>query len=166
MLTVWLSSSFFSAGLSVWEAAFLLTREEEGTNQLLHVSAPGQMPPLSADEPVVGLDPFHVKEATCPRTHLGCGNAGTSRRAFCAGSMSLDTRLARKGRMGSGGRGCLSLQEVGLHPVWVPWVPGFAWVAAILPGHSRPGHMGQRKVPPWAVTCHSQGCGSTRPRPD
>lgn len=30
-LTVWLSSSFLSAGLSVWEAAFLLTQKGEDT---------------------------------------------------------------------------------------------------------------------------------------
>lgn len=37
-LTVWLSSSFLSAGLSVWEAAFLLTQEEEDMPSVLEVS--------------------------------------------------------------------------------------------------------------------------------
>lgn len=46
LLTVWLSSSFLSAGLSVWEAAFLLTQGKEDTNQLLHVFLPVQMPSL------------------------------------------------------------------------------------------------------------------------
>ena len=37
-LTVWLSSSFLSAGLSVWEAAFLLTQKEEDIPSVLEVS--------------------------------------------------------------------------------------------------------------------------------
>lgn len=38
--TVWLSSSFLSAGLSVWEAAFLLDvgEKKKNTNQLPKVS--------------------------------------------------------------------------------------------------------------------------------
>lgn len=37
-LTAWLSSSFLSAGLSVWEAAFLLTQKEEDIASVLEVS--------------------------------------------------------------------------------------------------------------------------------
>lgn len=40
LLTVWLSSSFLSAGLSVWEAAFLLTEQE--ANQLLEDPYPSR----------------------------------------------------------------------------------------------------------------------------
>lgn len=51
-LTVWLSSSFLSAGLSVWEAAFLLTKEEK-----IHVSSQvfptGQVPPLCRTQAVL-----------------------------------------------------------------------------------------------------------------
>lgn len=72
----------------------------------------------SSDGPV-------VKEVTCPHTHMGCGNAGTSVRAFCAGSVSLDTKLAQKGRTGSGRWGSVCLEKAGLRHVWVPRAPGW-----------------------------------------
>ena len=50
LLTVWLSSSFLSAGLSVWEAAFLLARGEEGYTSAPVFTLP-QMPLLDTAWP-------------------------------------------------------------------------------------------------------------------
>lgn len=77
-LTVWLSSSFLSAGLSVWEAAFLLTQKGEDTPSAPEVSTlTGCL--FCADvvlrSPLLGSNPFCVEEVTCPGTYLAWGDA-------------------------------------------------------------------------------------------
>lgn len=70
LLTVWLSSSFLSAGLSVWEAAFLLTQGEK-----TQISSSGFRTSSVGTQLVLegswggGLTPV------CPSPHLVCGNA-------------------------------------------------------------------------------------------
>lgn len=77
-LTVWLSSSFLSAGLSVWEAAFLLTQKGEDTPSAPEVSTlTGCLfcVDMVLRSPLLGSNPFRVEEVTCPGTYLAWGDA-------------------------------------------------------------------------------------------
>lgn len=107
LLTAWLSSSFLSAGLSVWEAAFLLTQGGRRCK-----SAPED----SHADPDASAGHSLVLRGTCggDLNPVWCegGNALLNAQAFCARYMTLDTKLVWAGRTGAGEHSCVCLQHL------------------------------------------------------
>lgn len=126
LLTAWLSSSFLSAGLSVWEAAFLLT---QGGRRCKSAPEGSQADPdASARHSLVlrgtcggDLTPLWCEGGKCSSGH---DDAGGSIWAFCARPMTLGTKRVWAGRTGPGGHSYICLQHLRTGRSWFAPCPG------------------------------------------